>query len=396
MRFDDVCFPLSAAWSSPFARWQGPAAETNSLVLAESAAQRGLERSGVEWPIEELVLGQTVPQRESFYGPPTLAARLGFEHVAGPWIAQACATSVACIHAAAASQAEDSDGARLVITTDRVSNSPQLIWPAPGRPGGAPEQEHWTLDNFARDPWGGLAMVATAEIVAKEAGFTKEQLDEVTAIRYAQYADALADDRGFQRRYMVPVEVGTKRKPAELTEDVGVRPTTLDDLRELAPVEDGGVVSFGSQTHPADGTAGFVVIAPGRARELGVVGPLVRIVATGFARAAKAQMPKAPVPAAERALADAGLDLSAIDAVKTHNPFAVNDLWFARETGYDLEAMNLYGCSLVYGHPQGPTGQRGIIELAHVLASRGGGTGLFTGCAAGDSGAAVVVRVDDA
>src|SRR4029453_13005925 len=119
------------------------------------------ERSGVEWPIEELVLGQTVPQRESFYGPPTLAARLGFERVAGPCSAQACATSVACIHAAAASQAEDSDGARLVITTDRVSNSPQLIWPAPGRPGGAPEQEHWTLDNFARDPWGGLAMGAT-------------------------------------------------------------------------------------------------------------------------------------------------------------------------------------------------------------------------------------------
>src|SRR4029453_12579671 len=118
MRFDDVCFPLSAAWSSPFARWQGPAAETNSLVLAESAAQRGLERSGVEWPIEELVLGQTVPQRESFYGPPTLAARLGFEHVPGPWIAQACATSVACIHAAAASQTENGDGARLVITTD--------------------------------------------------------------------------------------------------------------------------------------------------------------------------------------------------------------------------------------------------------------------------------------
>jgi acetyl-CoA acetyltransferase len=67
----------------------------------------------------------------------------------------------------------------------------------------------------------------------------------------------------------------------------------------------------------------------------------------------------------------------------------------SRETGYDLEAMNPYGCSLVYGHPQGPTGQRAIIELAHALAVRGGGIGLFTGCAAGDTGAAVIVRVDD-
>ena len=45
--------------------------------------------------------------------------------------------------------------------------------------------------------------------------------------------------------------------------------------------------------------------------------------------------------------------------IKTHNPFAVNDLWFARETGADVEAMNPFGCSLIYGHPQGPTGARG-------------------------------------
>jgi acetyl-CoA C-acetyltransferase len=395
MRFENICFALDAAWSSPFARWQGPAGETNSLKLAERAARIGLARSGVEWPIGELALGQTVPQRESFYGPPTLAARLGFEDVSGPWIAQACATSVAVLHAAAASQLGDPDGARLAITTDRVSNSPQLIWPAPSRPGGAPESEHWTLDAFAKDPWGGLAMVGTAEKVAKEAGFTKEELDDVTARRYAQYADALADDRAFQRRYMVAVDVGTKRRPAELVEDFGVRPTTLEELQRLAPVEEGGVVSFGSQTHPADGTAGCVVTSPRIARSLGAEGPLVEIVATGFARVGRAEMPKAPVPAAQRALHDADVSIEALDGLKTHNPFAVNDLWFAQETGFDLERMNAYGCSLVYGHPQGPTGQRGIIELAHVLAERGGGTGLFTGCAAGDSGAAVVIRVTD-
>jgi acetyl-CoA acetyltransferase len=238
-------------------------------------------------------------------------------------------------------------------------------------------------------------MAGTAEKVAKEAGFTKDQLDEVTALRYAQYGDALAGDRAFQRRYMVPVEVGTKRKPAELAEDFGMRPTTLEDLRRLKPVEEGGVVSFGSQTHPADGAAGFVITSPRVARALGSDGPIVEIVATGFARAARAEMPKAPVPAAQRALDDANVSMDGLDAVKTHNPFAVNDLWFARETGYSLEDMNAYGSSLVYGHPQGPTGQRGIIELAHLLAERGGGTGLFTGCAAGDTGAAVVIRVTD-
>ena len=104
MRYENAVIPLRAAWSSPFLRWQGPAADVNSLDLAHQATARALEERGVEWPVEELVLGLTVPQREAFYGAPTLAARLGFPGVSGPMIAQACATSVAALHAAAASQ----------------------------------------------------------------------------------------------------------------------------------------------------------------------------------------------------------------------------------------------------------------------------------------------------
>lgn len=81
--------------------------------------------------------------------------------------------------------------------------------------------------------------------------------------------------------------------------------------------------------------------------------------------------------------------------VTTHSPFAVNDLWFSRETGFALDRMNRYGCSFVYGHPQGPTGARAIAELIDALAERGGGRGLFTGCAGGDLAGSVVVEVTD-
>ena len=104
-------------------------------------------------------------------------------------------------------------------------------------------------------------------------------------------------------------------------------------------------------------------------------------------------MPLAPIKAARNALAAADLKITDIDAVKSHNPFVVNDIAFSRETGYPLKNMNNYGCSLIYGHPQGPTGLRGIIELIEELAIRGGGRGLFHGCAAGDSGMAVVLEV---
>jgi acetyl-CoA C-acetyltransferase len=390
MRFSDVVVPAQAAWSSPFVRWQGPAAEISSLDLAEQVTRDGLARGGVEWPVEQLVLGFTVPQRQSFYGAPTLAARLGLGAVSGPMVMQACATSVAALHIGACSAG---DGPQLVVTTDRTSNAPLLVYPGGRRPGGSPETEEWQLDNFACDPVTSESMLATAERVAAQASFDKGELDELAARRYEQYLDALSGERAFQRAWMVPIRAGTRRNPSLIEEDWGVRPVELDALRGLAPVTDGGVLSYGTQTHPADGSAGVVLTTAAGAATAGVE-ILARVLATGFARVAPGEMPKATVPAARRALADAGVDVGQVDVIKTHNPFAVNDLWLARELGVDAWEINPFGSSLVYGHPQGPTGMRGIVELIHALRARGGGLGLFTGCAAGDTGAAVVVRVD--
>jgi acetyl-CoA acyltransferase len=102
------------------------------------------------------------------------------------------------------------------------------------------------------------------------------------------------------------------------------------------------------------------------------------------------------VPAARAAMRQAGVEVSQLAAVKTHNPFIVNDIVLVREMGIDPILLNNYGSSLVWGHPQGPTGLRAVIELIEELALRGGGVGLFTGCAAGDTGMAVVLRVSDA
>ena len=55
--------------------------------------------------------------------------------------------------------------------------------------------------------------------------------------------------------------------------------------------------------------------------------------------------------------------------------------------------MNNNGSSLIYGHPQGPTAGRAIAEMIEELAILGGGYGLFTGCAAGDTAASMIVKV---
>jgi acetyl-CoA C-acetyltransferase len=239
-------------------------------------------------------------------------------------------------------------------------------------------------------------MLAAGEAVAAETAVSREELDDLAALRSDQYGKALADDRGFQRRYMVEAQIPRKRKdPVIVAADEGVRPIDREEIRVLRPASPDGLHTFATQTHPADGTAGALVTTTGRARELARDGGVARVLATGFARAPKGRMPQAPVPAALAALDSAGLTIGQLDAVTTHNPFAVNDIHFSRQTGYPLDRMNAYGCSLIFGHPQGPTGLRSIAELIEELRLRGGGTGLFTGCAAGDTGAAVVLQVTD-
>jgi acetyl-CoA acetyltransferase family protein len=394
--FSTATIPVRLAWSSPFARWQGPLADISALDLGADVTCRALAERGFDpASIDRLVLGITTPQLGGFYGAPTMAARIGAPGVSGPMIAQACATSAACIEAAALHSESSPDTIDLVLTTDRTSNSPLVVYPSSMAAGGEPGREHWFLDNIRRDPWAGKSMMETAERVAQQAGNTREEIDKLTLLRYDQYRTALADDRAFQRRFMVPVEVPGRRGAIEVGEDVGVHDTTAEGLAKLDPVIPGGVITYGSQTHPADGTAGLVVTGLDKARELADGGAIARILGSGFARVGRSEMPKAPVPAAHAALAAAGVDMEQVDAVTTHNPFAVNDLWFSRETGFSLERMNAHGSSLVYGHPHAPTGARLVVELIHTLVERGGGVGLFTGCAAGDTGAALVLRVED-
>jgi acetyl-CoA acetyltransferase family protein len=399
MKFDNACIPLGGAWASPFVRWQGRLAEINALDLAVDVTRRALDQRHVNPDeLSRLVLGWTVVQETGFYGAPTVAAKIGAPGLTGPMVSQACATSAVCLELAASAVQSGDDGPILVLTTDRTSNSPLMIYPSPSNIDGAPRTEHWTLDNFARDPNTGQSMLQTAENVAEEIGISRDELDDVTFLRYEQYARALAEDRAFQKRWMLPVSLPARKRGTEPTlidADEGVFPTTRDGLRALKPVQPNGAITSGMQTHPADGTAAALVTTAERARALSGGAGVVRILASGQARVEPARMPKAPVPAAEHALHDAGLSWDQVDLVTTHNPFTVNDIHFHRQTGYPLEKMNTYGCSLVWGHPQGPTGMRAVIELVEALRERGGGIGLFSGCAAGDTGAAIVLRVED-
>jgi acetyl-CoA acetyltransferase family protein len=391
--------PYGAYWSTPFARWQGSLAHLHALEFAAHTAKAELARRDIPAAaFDYAVLGTTVPQKSAFYGVPWVMGLIGNDRIGGPTINQACATGARCLLAAQQEIAAGLAETALVVTADRCSNGPHLYYPDPQGPGGTGVHEDWVLDNFGHDPYARVAMLDTAENVARKYQASREAQHEVVLRRYEQYHEATPD---FRRRYMtlpMPVPDAHLRKTVgELAGDEGVHPTTREGLARLKPLVEGGSVTYGGQTHPADGNAAVAVTTRERARDLSARPEIeIRLAGFGIARTEKAYMPEAPVPAARRALEQAGWRIDEMAAIKTHNPFAVNDIVFARETGADLMAMNNYGCSLIWGHPQGPTGLRTVLELIEELADRGGGFGLFTGCAAGDCAMAVALVVRDA
>lgn len=400
MQFEKAYIPYGGYWSTPFCRWQGSFGHLHALTFGAEIATRALaERKISPDVLDGLFLGLTVPQQFSFYGGPWVAGLIGAPGITAPIISEACATSGKAISLAAMEIELGIHSCVLALLCDRTSNSPHIYYPNPLAAGGVGKTEDWVWDNFGHDPWARNAMVQTAENVARKAGIDRAVQDEVTLLRYQQYEDALKDDSAFLKRFMVlPVDVkdASGRKVVKtVTGDEGVFPTTAEGLAKLKPALEGGTVTFGTQTHPADGSAGLIVTTKERAAELSRdPNIVVRVVSCGQARAEKGFMPAANVPATRQALARAGISMKDVKAVKTHNPFAVNDIYFARQMEIEVSAMNHYGSSIVWGHPQAPTGARLIIELIEELAQAGGGYGLFTGCAAGDTAFAVIVRVN--
>jgi acetyl-CoA acetyltransferase len=399
MFFQRAFIPYGGYWSTPFCRWQGSLAHLHAIPFAAEIATRALEERGISPQVfDSLYLGITVPQKHLFYGGPWLAGLIGAETIAAPMISQACATGARMMGSAACEIEVSGDCTILAITADRCSNGPHIYYPNPLGPGGTGDKEDWVWDNFGHDPFAKNAMIDTAENVAREVGITREEQDEMTLLRYQQYGDAVKDGSAFLRRYMVmPIEVKDARGRkilATVDGDEGVFPTTAEGLARLKPVLQGGTVTFGTQTHPADGNCGIIVTTRERARAWSRDPEVeIQLLSYGEARAKKGYMAMAVVPAARQALSRAGISIKDLKVIKTHNPFAVNDIYFCREMGVEPKAMNHYGSSLVYGHAQGPTGHRLIIEVIEELVLLGGGYGLFVGCAAGDSGAGVVVRV---
>ncbi|MFZ2650851.1 MAG: thiolase family protein, partial [Burkholderiaceae bacterium] len=278
--------PYGAYWSTPFARWQGSFAHLHSVEFAAQVARRELARRDIDAArFDYGVLGFSVPQQHSFYGLPWFMGLVGAARCGGPTLMQACATGVRTLLAAAQEIEVGLATTALVVNCDRTSNGPHLYYPNPRGPGGTGAAEDWVMDNFGCDPLGRHSMLATAENVAARHGFGTGEQHEVVLHREAQYAQARAAGSAFLKRFMsLPFDVpapGTRKSLAVLEGDEGVSHSTPERLAALQPVTPGGTVTYGGQTHPADGNAALIVTTRERAREL-ATDPKIAVRLHGF------------------------------------------------------------------------------------------------------------------
>ncbi len=256
------------------------------------------------------------------------------------------------------------------------------------------------------------------DAIATIEGFTREELDEV-GYRSQQRA-AAAIEAGHFAKSVVPVvdDAGN----VILDREEYPRPqTTKEDLAKLepaftkiadVPLDANGTTFRGliNQKYPdveiqhfhhagnssgvVDGAAAVLVASKEYAQKHGLK-PRARIVATANMGDDPTLMLNAPVPAAKKVLAKAGLTVDDIDLFEINEAFAVVAAKFVRDLGLDWDKVNVNGGSIALGHPIGATGSILIGTVIDELERRGGRYGLVTMCAAGGMAPAIIVeRVD--
>ncbi|NQT35290.1 hypothetical protein HQ587_08880 [bacterium] len=404
------CYPKAFI---PYGTWGGswfPAWHTSALAevdIARFAAdampyilgKRNIQISQLDY----LVSGSTIPWLYKFWTSPYLSHSFG-HRIPGFHIEQACATGLQAVMKAAAQVQCGSHKVVGVLTFDKTSNSPAGVFPNQGTYRRTEViSDIW--DNFGYDPSSGqsgfnqatgeTSMIACAGRAARKYKLDLNEVLELAFLRYQQYFEA--KDSGFLDKILFTMKIlDVRGQPLGIVDDdKGIRRYgSLDQFKGERELDT--CVTAGGQTHASDGVFTLLVTDEGKARELSQQPEIsIQLIASAEYRTEAGFMPDSPAFAVKQLLEQTGLTMKDISTVYNHNPFAVNDVIFAKMLDYDWHEMNNTGCPMVYGHPQGPTLTRVIVEALEWTVKLGGGYALIFGCAAGDVGIAAIFKVTD-
>ena len=235
-----------------------------------------------------------------------------------------------------------------------------------------------------------------AERIAKRRGITREDIDEWGLASQVKARQAWDEGR-FDREIspiVAPALDENKQPTSErvtISRDQGLRDTTLEGLRALKPVMEGGIHTAGTSSQLSDGAAAVLWMDEDKARALGLR-PRARIVSQALIGAETYYHLDGPVQSTAKVLEKAGMKMGDIDIVEINEAFASVVLSWARVHEPDMARVNVNGGAIALGHPVGSTGSRLITTALHELERTDQSTALITMCAGGALSSGTIIE----
>jgi acetyl-CoA acyltransferase len=251
------------------------------------------------------------------------------------------------------------------------------------------------LSDKLLDRWQIVPQGISAELIADEWGFSREELDAFSLESHRR-ATAAADEGRFEDE-IVPIDLTNPHTGVVFgVDETPRRDTSAEALAALKPAFlPEGKVTAGNSSQICDGAAAVLVASAGAAGRLGLE-PRARFVSFGLAGVDPHRMLHGNPQACERALARAGLAWDDMSVIEVNEAFACVVLQFARDAGLEerWDDINPNGGGISLGHPLGATGARITATLLNELERRNARYGIATMCIGfGQALACVVERV---
>jgi acetyl-CoA acyltransferase len=363
--------------------------DVRSDDMAVAVVRALVERTGIDPAIvEDVVLGNTQQTREQGLNVARtvgLMAGLPVE-AGGATVNRLCGSSLQALAQASHSIAADAEDVQIV--------------------GGLEHMHHIPMDAgidlnpklFTRTSKGALMMGITAEFLAQSQGISREVQDAFALASHQKATAAYRDGEagspaGLFTHELIPIygrdEAGNR---ILVDRDQCVRPdASMESLAALKPafMPGMGTVTAGNSSPLNDGAAALLMMSEERAKSLGLK-PLVKVRATAVAGVDPAVMGTGPVPATQKALKRAGLNLGDIDLIELNEAFASQALACIRMLEMDESKVNVRGGAIAIGHPLGASGARIATTLIHAMHDQGATLGLATMCIGVGQGIAVI------
>lgn len=362
-----------------------------ALVVGEAVRRAGVDAA----TLDDVVLGAANQAGEDNRNVARMAALLAGlpDSVPGITVNRLCASGLSAVTLAGqAIRAGDADlivagGVESMTRAPWVQAKPERPWSKPG-----PQFDTsigWRFTNprlLARDK-ATYTMPETAEEVARRDGISREEADAFALRSHRRAAAAIDAGRFADEIVAVPTAAG------DFVVDESIRrDTDAEALAALRPVVAGGsVVTAGNSSPLNDGASAVLVASEDAVKRYGLR-PRARIVSSASAGVAPEVMGLGPVPATNRALERAGLDVGDLGSVELNEAFATQALACVRRLGLDEDVVNTDGGAIALGHALGSSGTRLLVTLLGRMEREGSRYGLATMCVGVGQGAALIVE----